>query len=170
MATALFINRTDLVRNSILDGNIDTDKMLPFIKLAQEIHIQNYLGTSLYDKLSSLITSGDIDLGINAKYKTLLNDYVVPMLIWYSQVDFIPFHAFQIRNGGIYKHTSETASTVGKTEVDFLVAKAQEKADWYSRRFIDFMAFNQSDYPEYTDNSNDDISPSYDATFNGWVL
>ena len=93
MATALFINRTDLVRNSILDGNIDTDKMLPFIKLAQEIHIQNYLGTSLYDKLSSLITSGDIDLGTNAKYKTLLNDYVVPMLIWYSQVDFIPFHA-----------------------------------------------------------------------------
>jgi len=117
-----------------------------------------------------LITSGDIDLGTNAKYKTLLNDYVVPMLIWYSQVDFIPFHAFQIRNGGIYKHTSETASTVGKTEVDFLVAKAQEKADWYSRRFIDFMAFNQSDYPEYTNNSNDDISPSYDATFNGWVL
>ena len=43
MATALFINRTDLVRNSIIDGNIDTDKFIQFIKLAQEIHIQNYL-------------------------------------------------------------------------------------------------------------------------------
>ena len=25
-------------------------------------------------------------------------------------------------------------------------------------------------YPEYTNNVNDDIYPSYEATFNGWVL
>ena len=35
MATALFISRTDLVRNSILDGNVDTDKFIQFIKLGQ---------------------------------------------------------------------------------------------------------------------------------------
>ena len=44
MATALFITRTDLVRNSILDGNVDTDKFTQFIKIAQEIHVKNYLG------------------------------------------------------------------------------------------------------------------------------
>ena len=37
MATVLFINRTDLVRNSIIDGNVDTDKYIFFIKTAQEI-------------------------------------------------------------------------------------------------------------------------------------
>ena len=47
MATALFINRTDLVRNSIMDGNINTDKFIQFIKIAQEIDIQNYTGTDL---------------------------------------------------------------------------------------------------------------------------
>ena len=45
MATALFINRTDLVRNSIIDGNVDTDKFIQFIKIAQEIDIQNYIET-----------------------------------------------------------------------------------------------------------------------------
>ena len=45
--TALFITRTDLVRNSILDGNVDTDKFIHFIKIAQEIHVRNYLGTDL---------------------------------------------------------------------------------------------------------------------------
>jgi len=35
MATALFIKREDLVRNSILDGNVDTDKFIQFIKIAQ---------------------------------------------------------------------------------------------------------------------------------------
>lgn len=170
MATALFINRTDLVRNSIIDGNVDTDKFIQFIKLAQQIHIQNYLGTELYNKISTLITSGDIDESEYADYKTLLNDYIQPMLIWWSQVDYIPFASYQIRNGGIYKHSSETSESVGKDEVDFLVNKAREKADFYTRRFIDYISFRNATYPEYTANTNEDMNPSQDATFNGWVL
>ena len=169
MATVLFIDRTDLVRNSILDGNVDTDKFIFFIKTAQEIHIQNYLSTQMYDALTAAIVAG-IDLPENARWKSLLDEYVVPMLIWFTQVDYIPFASYQIRNGGMFKHRSENAETVSKEEVDYLVEKARTNAEWYSRRFIDFMSFNQTLYPEYTSNSNDDIYPSYDATFNGWVL
>ena len=99
MATALFIKTEDVLRNSIMDGNIDVDKYIQFIKLAQEIDIQNITGTSLYNKFSTLISSGTIDDAANANYKTLLNEYVAPMLIWYSQVAIIPFIAYQIRNG-----------------------------------------------------------------------
>ena len=169
MATVLFINRTDLVRNSIIDGNVDTDKYIQCIKLAQEIHIQNYLGTKMYNALTAAIVAG-IDLPANVRWKTLLDDYVVPMEIWFAQVDYIPFASYQIRNGGMYKHRSENADTVSKEEVDYLVEKARTNAEWYARRFIDFMSFNQTTYPEYTTNTNDDINPSYDATFNGWVL
>tara|TARA_R110000787_G_scaffold96640_1_gene200093 strand:+ start:1062 stop:1568 length:507 start_codon:yes stop_codon:yes gene_type:complete len=168
MATVLFINRTDLVRNSIIDGNVDSDKYLPFLKLAQEVHIQNYLGTQMYNSLTVAIPN--IDLPANARWKTLLDDYVVPMLIWFSQVEYIPFASYQLRNGGMMKHRSENADTVSKEEVDFLVEKARTNAEWYSRRFIDFMSFNETTYPEYTSNVNNDIYPSYDATFNGWVL
>tara|TARA_R100001440_G_scaffold6819_4_gene13792 strand:+ start:16310 stop:16822 length:513 start_codon:yes stop_codon:yes gene_type:complete len=170
MAQALFINRTDLIRNSNMDGNIDTDKILPFIKLSQELEIKNITGSALYDKISSLITSGDIDLVANAKYKTLLNDYIVPALIWYAQAAFYPFHYIQIRNGGVFKHSSETAETVSKDELDYIVKKARDNGEYYGRRFVDFMSFNQSDYPEYTSNTNDQINPSQDQTFNGWVL
>lgn len=169
MATVIFIDRTDLVRNSIIDGNVDTDKYMQFIKLAQEIHIQNYMGTKLYNGLTNAINAG-IDLPENARWKTLLDDYIVSMLIWFSQVDYIPFASYQIRNGGMFKHRSENADTVSKDEVDYLVEKARTNAEWYSRRFIDYMSFNQTLFPEYTSNINDDIYPSYDATFNGWVL
>tara|TARA_R110002167_G_scaffold45556_1_gene136868 strand:- start:470 stop:976 length:507 start_codon:yes stop_codon:yes gene_type:complete len=168
MATVLFINRTDLVRNSIIDGNVDSDKYMQFIKLAQEVHVQNYLGTQMYDALTVAIPN--IDLPANARWKTLLDDYVVPMLIWFSQVEYIPFASYQLRNGGMMKHRSENSDTVSKEEVDFLVEKARTNAEWYSRRFIDFMSFNETTYPEYTSNVNNDIYPSYDATFNGWVL
>ena len=168
MATVLFINRTDLIRNSIIDGNVDTDKYIQFIKLAQEIHVQNYLGTKMYDALTAAMPN--IDQPANARWKLLLDDYVVPMLIWFSQVDYIPFASYQIRNGGMFKHRSENAETVSKEEVDYLVEKARTNAEWYSRRFIDYMSFNQTLFPEYTNNSNDDIYPSNSATFNGWVL
>jgi hypothetical protein len=168
MATTLFINRTDLIRNSIMDGNVDTDKFIQFIKIAQEIDVQQILGTKMYDGLTAAIPN--IDDVANARWKTVLDDYVVSMLIWYAQSNYLPFAAYQIKNGGVFKHTSENAQSVDKNEIDFLVEKARTNAEWYSRRFIDYMSFNQSLFPEYTNNSNDDISPSHDATFNGWVL
>ena len=168
MATVLFINRTDLVRNSIMDGNISTDKFIQFIKLSQEIDVQQILGTNMYDGLTTAIPN--IDQPANARWKVILDDFVVPMLIWYAQANYYPFAAYQVRQGGVYKHTSESAESVSKSEIDFLVEKARTNAEWYSRRFIDYMSFNQTLFPEYTSNTNDDIYPSYDATFNGWVL
>ena len=102
MATALFISRTDLVKNSIIDGNVDTDKFIQFIKIAQEIEIQNYLGTDLYNKISADIVAGTL----TGDYLNLVNDYVQPMLIWWAQVNYLPYAAYQIKNGGVFKHTS----------------------------------------------------------------
>ena len=169
MATTLIINRTDLIRNSIMDGNVDTDRFIQFIKIAQQIDIQQIIGTNMYEGLTAAIVAG-IDLPANVRWKLILDDYIVEMLIWYAQSNYIPFAAYQIKNGGVYKHTSENAQTVDKNEVDFLVEKARTNADWYSRRCLDFMSFNQATYPEYTYSINDDIYPSHDATFNGWVL
>ena len=169
MATVLFINRTDLVRNSIIDGNVDTDKFIQFIKIAQQIDIQQIIGTKMYDGLTDAIVDG-IDFPGNARWKTILDDYIVSMLIWYAQSNYIPFAAYQIKNGGVFKHSSETAENVNKTEVDYLVGKAREYANYYSTRLVDYLCFNQSKFPEYTSNTNEDISPDTDTVFNSWVL
>ena len=168
MATVLFINRDDLVKNTIIDGNVQADKLMHFVKLAQQIHVQNYLGTDLYEKISDLIRTDAISSTV---YETLLVDYVQPMLIHYAMVDYLPFAAYQIKQGGIYKHVSENAETVDKNEVDYLVEKERSLAEYFTRRFIQFMDFNQSSYPEYTSNTDDDIYPDRDEpTFQGWVL
>ena len=139
MATALFISRTDLVKNSIIDGNTDTDKFIQFIKIAQEIEVQNYLGTDLYNKISQDIIDGTL----TGDYLNLVNDYVQPMLIWWAQVSYLPYAAYQIKNGGVFKHTSENSESVSKSEVDYLVGKARDTAEYYTRRFIDYMSFNR---------------------------
>ena len=166
MATALFISRTDLVKNSIIDGNVDTDKFIQFIKIAQEIEVQNYLGTDLYNKISADIIAGTL----SGDYLNLVNFYVQPMLIWWAQVNYIPYAAYQIKNGGVFKHTSENAESASRSEVDYLVQKARNTAEYYTRRFVEYMNFNSNLFPEYNSNSDSDVSPDNDSLFNGWVL
>lgn len=167
MATALFIKRADLVKNTALSGNVDTDKFIQFIKLAQEIHIQNYLGTKLYDKISNdIIANTLID-----PYLSLVNNYVQPMLIHYAMVEYLPFAAYTIANGGVFKHSAENSVNVEKTEIDFLIQKERDFAEYYTQRFVDYMSFNApSIFPEYYDNSNEEIYPDKDVIFSGWVL
>jgi len=164
--TALFISRTDLVKNSILDGNVDTDKFIQFIKISQEIHIQNYLGSKLYDKISADIIAGTL----TGDYLSLVTDYLQPMLIHYAMMDYLPFAAYQIKNGGVFKHNSENSETVSKDEIDFLTKKQRDFAEYYTRRFIDYICFNSNKFPEYNNNTETDIYPDKDTNSSNWVL
>ena len=169
MATVLFITRKQLVQNSIIDGNVDTDKFIQFIKIAQEIHIRNYLGTDLYNKISNDI-AGVGGASLTGAYLTLVTTYIQPMLIHFAMVDYLPFAAYQVKNGGVFKHISENAESVSKSEVDYLVNKEREFAEYYTRRMIDYVTFNISSFPEYNTNTNEDVYPDKDSLFNGWVL
>ena len=60
MATALFVTREDIVKFTAMNGNVDTDKFIASIKIAQDIHIQNYLGTKLFNKINDAIVSNTL--------------------------------------------------------------------------------------------------------------
>jgi len=163
---ALFITNKDLKRFSVLDGSVDADKFIQYIDIAQDIHIQNYLGTDLYEKIQSDIIADTL----TGNYLTLVNTYIKPMLIHWSMVEYLPFAAYTVANKGVYKHSSENSETVDKNEVDFLVEKERNIAQNYTRRFIDHMCFNNDLFPEYTSNTDEDIRPDKQSNFGGWVL
>ncbi len=163
---ALLITRNDLVKLTALGGNVDTDKFIQFIKIAQDIHIQNYLGTRLLERIKDDI----VDDTLADPYLSLLETYVKPMLIHWAMVEYIPFAAYTIANKGVYKHNSENASNVEKTEVDYLVEKERDIAQHYTQRFIDFMCNYSAQFPEYNTNSNGEVSPSSNNYFSGWHI
>jgi len=171
MAKALFITTKDIKRYSVLSGNVDPDKFIYMVEIAQDTEVQHYLGTKLLEKLQDLIIAGTINDPANASYKTLLETYVKPMTIYWALVCYMPFAAYTVANGGVYKHTSESSVTVDKDEVDYLVEKYRDIAQFYTNNFIDFMVYNQNTYPEYNANTQDDTYPdTSNADFGGWVL
>ena len=166
MAEALLISRDDLVKFTAVNGNVDTDKFIQFIKIAQDVHVQTILGTDLLNKIKADIIANTL----SGNYLSLLTTYVKPLLIHWAMVEYLPFAAYTIANKGVYKHSSENADTVDKTEVDYLVEKERQIAQHYTQRFVDYMNFNQSLFPEYNSNSNGDMYPRTDNTFTGWVI
>lgn len=166
MAQALFVTREDIVKYTAMNGNVDTDKFIQFIKIAQDIDIQNYLGSKLFNKINDDIVAGTLV----SPYTTLLNVYIKPMVIHFAMVQYLPFAAYTIANKGVYKHNSENSTNAEKNEIDFLIEKERNIAEHYANRFIDYMNYNQASFPEYNLNSNGDMYPDKDADFVGWVL
>ena len=167
MAEALLIQPIDLKRFTFVDGNLDVDKILQFVKISQDIHIQSYLGTDLLNKLKTDITNNTL----SGVYLSLLEDYVKPMVIHWSMVEYLPFAAYNVTNKGMYKSTSENAETVEKNEVDFLIQKSRSLAENYSQRFVDYMVYNQSSFPEYTSNTENDLFPNHGSNqITNWYI
>lgn len=166
MAEALLITRKDVVKFTAMNGNVDTDNFIQFVKIAQDKHIENYLGTDLLEVIQTKITGSTL----TGDYLNLVNDWVKPCLIHWAMVEYLPFAAYSIANKGVFKHSSENAENASKEEIDFLMEKERDTAQYYTNRLIEHLSFNNSKYPEYNSNNNEDVHPDKDANFEGWVL
>jgi len=166
MAEALLITRKDIVKFTAMNGNIDTDKFIQYVKIAQDKHIENYLGTDLLEAIKTKITGSTL----TGDYLTLVNEWVKPCLIHWSMVEFLPFSSYTIANKGVFKHTSENAESASKEEIDYLLEKERNTAQYYTERLIEYLSFNApSKFPEYYTNTNEEVHPDKDI-FGGWVL
>jgi len=148
MATALFISRNDIIKNSPLQGAIDADALLPFMQTAQVKYIKNLIGTVLYDYLQAQIVAGTFS-SLSVAYQDLMDDHIKPTLIWYSCVEYIPFSSIQFKSNGAVKQQSEQGSAPNKTEVDYLKQQAQTNADYYALRLQNYLISYSNQIPQY---------------------
>ena len=148
MAYALFINRNDIIKNTPLQGAIDADALLPFVRTAQDKYLKNLLGTVLFEYLQAQIVAGTVDT-LSAYYQDLLDDHIKNTLIWYSAVEYIPFSSVQFKSNGAVKQQSEQGIAPAKGEIDYLLSKAQDNADYYALRLQNYLIAYSQFIPQY---------------------
>jgi hypothetical protein len=148
MAYALFINRNDIIKNTPLQGAIDADALLPFVRTAQDKYLKNLLGTILFDYLQAQIIANNVD-NLSIYYQDLLDDYVKNALIWYACVEYIPFSSVQFKSNGAIKQQSEQGTAPSKSEIDYLKAQAQQNADYYALRLQNYLIAYSNNIPQY---------------------
>jgi hypothetical protein len=148
MAYALFINRNDIIKNTPLQGAIDADALLPFVRTAQDKYLKNLLGTVLFDYLQAQIVANTVS-SLSVYYQDLLDDYIKNSLMWYSAVEYIPFSNVQFKSNGAVKQQSEQGIAPSKSEIDYLKQQAQNNADYYALRLQNYLIAYSNNIPQY---------------------
>jgi len=148
MAYPLFITRNDIIKNTPLQGAIDADALLPFVRTAQDKYLKNLLGTVLFFYLQDQIAQNTVG-DLSVYYQDLLDDHIKNTLIWYSCVEYIPFSSVQFKSNGAVKQQSEQGIAPTKSEIDYLLAKAQANADYYALRLQNYCIAYSNQIPQY---------------------
>jgi hypothetical protein len=163
---ALFISREDLVRYTPISGNLDFDRVVQYIEIAQDIHVHELLGTNLYERLQKMIVTDSL----SGDYETLVKTYIKPTLAQYSLLEFLPFSQFSINNKGVFKHTSEASETLSRADINMMVETTRDTAQHYANRMVDYLCNYPNSFPEYLTNTKEQMSPNRDTNFGGWQI
>lgn len=167
MATALLISEQRVKQLTNLDSNVRIDEITPFVIQAQDIMLQNRIGTKLYDRLKA----GVIADNLNASEALLLNDYAGPALAQYAVYLMLPGLKYKLVDKGVLSGSSEETSDTSLDELNFLRQSVKDVAEFYEQRLYEFLCDNSSDYPEYSSPGQDGMFPSTDTPyFSGLVI
>ena len=170
MAYVLFISESKLKDSTAINLNVDPQILLPYVLQAQRIYIEPKLGTTLYEKLESLITAGTIGNVGNEAYKKLVDEFIGDCLPSWAFHMCIPYLRFKTENGNIYSKTSETGNALSTEEAQHLREEVRNNAEYFTERMIKYITNNITLFPEYNTNSGADISPDQNAYYNGMNL
>ncbi len=155
---SLFCNEDKLKSSTAINYNVDTAFLLPFLKIAQDKHMQVILGTDLYEKIENDI-AGVSGASLTGVYKVLVDDYIQDAIIHYALIEALPFISFQIKNGTVTQKNSENGTAATKEDLNWLIQKERDTAEFYGQRIVDYLCDNSSSFPEYTSNSGSDLCP-----------
>ena len=141
----LFTTRDDLVKRTPFAGNIAPDILVPHVKTAQDKHLLPILGTVLFEYLQEQIASGSV----SGYYEILLDEYIKDTLVHYTTVEALPFLSYTFSNSGIVRTVGESAQAPTKTEIDFLLDKEIQSAQFYAQRLRDWLIAFGNQVPQY---------------------
>ena len=163
MNKVLVVSEDTIRTYSEISENIYGKSLLPAIRTAQDLELQEILGSCLYRKILSLIEDGTIVNQENSQYKDLLDEYIQPFMIEQVVADLIPIVGSKIANLGVYKSSDEYTQNVSAGEVDRLQYSHVVKANHYKKRMQYFLKENQKAFPELGTCKCGDIKPNLNS-------
>ena len=166
--TALLISEQRVKQYTNLDNNVRMEEITPFIIQSQDLYLQPRLGTKFFDRLKAGVIAGDL----SADEKSLLNDYISPMLAQYSVYMMLPGLKYKLVEKGIVSGTSEETAATSLQELEYLRNSTMETAQFYDERLRDHLRdLPAATFPEYAQPGTDGMSPDHQtAYFAGLVV
>jgi hypothetical protein len=156
MANKLLISENKLKAFTNVNKNVDIDTIRAEIGIAQDIHLQNLLGTLFYDHLLNQVSATGNTF--NAQELTLVNDYIADYLIQTAYYEMIPHLHVRTMNRGLVVGDMESARGVDMETMKYLRTIQKQRADFYMMRLQDYLITGrgQNQFPQYNSQSTID--------------
>lgn len=175
MANILFIGATQLKEKSIIQDNTDEKTLNISIKEFQEIEVEEILGKTEYDRLSSqlvLVQTGAIEKLSDSD--TELMNHIVPLMVYGALMYSIPVLHQKINNTGvnvdknINSETSDTQSARATYafKMDAYKGKLIKHLKSIENSSISCQSSEDTTF-NFTGMSLPDDNPDYDAIYKG---
>jgi hypothetical protein len=162
MSLAILISEQRVKQLTNLDNNVRVEEITPFIIQSQDLYLQDRIGTLFLTRLKDGVVADDL----NADEKTLLNDYIGPMLAHYSLYLMLPGLKYKLVDKGIVSGTSEETAPTSLDELKYLRQSVLDTAEFYDERLREYLIDVPSGtYPQYTSPGTDGMSPNNDSAF-----
>lgn len=159
---ALFISSQRLKKITSIDENVEGQELIPFAVQAQDIYIQDALGTTFYNHLRTAVSGSTA----TDDEKTLINEYIAPTLANYTLYLALPSLNYKVRNKALLSPSSEESINVGLEEVKYLREATEATAEFYAQRLIDYLCVNESLFPTYQNpNVDDGMLPNHNTQY-----
>lgn len=129
-----------------INDNIDGDYIRPAIEMAQDFYLEETIGTSLTDKLKSLVVESK-GKPIAEPYKELL-DKIAKMLSHYACSYIIENVATKIANAGVMRTEDEKMYSLSQSEIDLMAKREIKRGDAYRGRLQRYLIANYDKYSE----------------------
>lgn len=162
MSLAILISEQRVKQLTNLDNNVRVEEITPFIIQAQDLYLQDRLGTKFLTRLKDGVVADDL----NADEKTLLNDYVGPMLAHYSLYLMMPGLKYKLVDKGILSGTSEETAPTSLDELKYLRQSVLDTAEFYDERLREYLIDATSGtFPQFDSPGSDGMQPNNDKPY-----
>ena len=154
--TALLVSEQRLKQWTALDENVRVDEITPFIINAQDIYMQDTLGTKFYTRLKDGVVADDL----TADEIHLLNEYIAPTLMQYALYLMLPTLKYKVVEKGLLSGTSEETAATNLDELKYVRQTTLDMAEFYNKRLIEFLKDNPGMFSDYDSPGTDGMYPN----------
>jgi len=135
--------------NGLINDNADPKTLTPIIVLVQDIYLMPILGTDLFDEIGDGIVSGNLNTDLTG----LLNNYIMPVMLWYTLCEATPAMKYRYMAKGVMVKNSEFSQPADLQEIQFLMSRWKNNAEVYAERLTKYLKYNAETFPNYEENT-----------------
>lgn len=164
MATYL-ISENYIKENSPVTANLNMKDLFPHIRAAQELFLQNIMGSQFYDDILEKYENQTL----TPDETVLVSDFIKPAVLWRTIDLALPWLQLNLRAKGVLVNTDDNANPASTFDLKYLKNEASNRAEFHENLLVKYLCKNTSTFPLY--NTQDGLTkPDKGTQFRNGII